>query len=59
VATFRIADPIRDEALNVIAREQAERLLNADPELTQPPHEGIRRVLSSRYSRALQLFRVG
>ena len=57
--TFKIADPIRDEALNVIAREAAERLLKADPELTQPAHEGIRRVLSSRYSRALQLFRVG
>ena len=57
--TFRIADPIRDEALNVLARESAERLLKADPELTQPAHEGIRRVLSSRYSRALQLFRIG
>jgi len=57
--TFKIADPIRDEALNVIARESAERLLNADPELSQPAHVGIRRVLSSRYLRALQLFRVG
>jgi ATP-dependent DNA helicase RecG len=57
--TFRIADPIRDEALSVTAREAAERLLVADPDLTSPAHEGIRRVLSSRYSRALQLFRVG
>ena len=57
--TFKIADPIRDETLNVLARESAERLLRADPELTQPAHEGIRRVLSSRYSRALQLFRIG
>jgi ATP-dependent DNA helicase RecG len=57
--TFRIADPIRDEALSVTAREAAERLLATDPDLTSPAHEGIRRVLSSRYSRALQLFRVG
>jgi ATP-dependent DNA helicase RecG len=57
--SFRVADPVRDEALNLIAREQAEHLLAADPELESPSHEGIRRVLSSRYSRALQLFRVG
>jgi ATP-dependent DNA helicase RecG len=57
--TFRVADPIRDEALNVLAREAAELLLHADPELSEPAHEGIRRVLSSRYSRAMQLFRVG
>ena len=56
---FRIADPIRDEALSVTAREAAERLLAADPDLTSSAHEGIRSVLSSRYSRALQLFRVG
>jgi ATP-dependent DNA helicase RecG len=57
--TFKVADPIRDEALNVLAREQAERLLAEDPELESPANQGIRRVLSSRYSRALQLFRVG
>jgi len=59
LATFRIADPIRDEALNIQAREAAERLLGADPELESPANKGIRRVLASRYSRALQLFRVG
>lgn len=58
-ATFRVADPIRDEALNITARQQAERLLTSDPELESPANAGIRRVLSSRYSRALQLFRVG
>jgi len=57
--SFRVADPVRDEALNIVAREQAERLLAEDPELESPANEGIRRVLSSRYSRALQLFRVG
>jgi len=59
VATFRIADPIRDEQLNVEARVAAERLLEKDPELELKEHAGIRSVLSARYSRALQLFRVG
>jgi ATP-dependent DNA helicase RecG len=59
VATFKIADPIRDEQLNIQAREAAERLLAKDPELRSPANNGIRQVLSSRYSRALQLFRVG
>jgi ATP-dependent DNA helicase RecG len=59
LATFKIADPIRDEQLNIIAREAAERLLNEDPDLQSPANQGIRRVLASRYSRALQLFRVG
>lgn len=57
--SFRVADPVRDEALNIVAREQAERLLAEDPELESRANEGIRRVLASRYSRALQLFRVG
>src|SRR6476469_10985886 len=45
LATFRIADPIRDEALNIEAREAAERLLAADPELSSPANEGIRKML--------------
>ena len=58
-ATFRIADPVRDEALGVKAREAAEMLLHRDPELTARENEGVRKVLASRYSRALELFRVG
>ncbi len=58
-ATFRIADPIRDERLNIDARVAAEEMLAADPELEKKEHAGIRGVLSSRYSRAMQLFRVG
>jgi ATP-dependent DNA helicase RecG len=57
--TFRVADPLRDEALNEAAREAAEGLLARDPELDQPRHTGLRRVLGERYSRALELFRVG
>jgi len=58
-AIFQIADPLRDEALNLIAREEAERVLGADPELVTPENAGIKRVLTARYSRALELFRVG
>ena len=58
-AMFQIADPLRDEALNLIAREEAERVLGADPDLNAPENAGIRRVLTARYSRALELFRVG
>ncbi len=58
-ATFRIADPVRDEALNIEARAAAEMLLERDPGLTTIENAGIRKVLSARYSRALELFRVG
>ena len=59
VPTFRVADPLRDEALNEAARDAAERVLATDPELEQPVHAGLRRVMGERYSRALELFRVG
>ncbi|MGH9423442.1 MAG: ATP-dependent DNA helicase RecG, partial [Thermoanaerobaculia bacterium] len=58
-ATFRIADPIRDERLNIEAREAAEEMLGDDADLGKKEHAGIRGVLAQRYSRALQLFRVG
>jgi ATP-dependent DNA helicase RecG len=57
--TFRVADPVRDEALNLKARAGAETLLDRDPELTSRENAGIKKVLASRYSRALELFRVG
>jgi ATP-dependent DNA helicase RecG len=58
-ATFKIADPVRDEDLNVRAAVAAEALLTADPDLSTRPNAGIRKVLSARYSRAMDLFRVG
>ncbi|HXL86297.1 MAG TPA: ATP-dependent DNA helicase RecG [Gemmatimonadaceae bacterium] len=58
-ATFRVADPVADEALNVKARTAAEILLDRDPDLAARENAGIRKVLSSRYARALELFRVG
>jgi ATP-dependent DNA helicase RecG len=59
VPTFRVADPLRDELLNEQARDAADRLLAADPELTSKEHEPLRQVLGQRYSRSLELFRVG
>ena len=58
-ATFKFADPVRDEELNLKARAAAELLLDRDPELTAKENAGIRKVMSARYSRALELFRVG
>ncbi|MBA2685350.1 MAG: ATP-dependent DNA helicase RecG [Gemmatimonadaceae bacterium] len=57
--TFRYADPIRDEALNLLAMESAEELLRADPLLEKREHQAVRTALSERYPRALALFRVG
>src|SRR5262245_6704671 len=59
VPTFRIADPLKDEALNDQARLAAERLLDRDPALERAEHAGMRRVLGERYARSLELFRVG
>jgi ATP-dependent DNA helicase RecG len=59
VPTFRIADPLRDEALNERAAAAAARLLAGDAGLEYPEHAGLRRVLGERYARSLELFRVG
>src|SRR5437016_14145582 len=59
VPTFRVADPLRDEALLERARLAAERLLGRDPDLGAPEQAGLRRVLGERYRRSLELFRVG
>jgi ATP-dependent DNA helicase RecG len=56
---FRIADPLRDEALNETARQVAESILRNDPLLEQPSHRGLRQVLTVGYARALELFQVG
>ena len=57
--TFKVANPLRDEHLMLLTRELASAILERDPELTHPEHAGIRRALTERYSRALELFRVG
>src|SRR5205814_9817625 len=48
-ATFRIADPVRDEALNVKAREAAETILERDPDLSTRENSCVSTVLSRRY----------
>ena len=58
-ATFKIADPIADEALNLKARAAAEMILDRDPDLASRENAGIRKVMGARYARALELFRVG
>ncbi|MBC7895893.1 MAG: ATP-dependent DNA helicase RecG [Cytophagaceae bacterium] len=58
-AAFRIADPVRDEQLNLDAQRVASALLAKDPTLSRPEHAGLRRTIGHRYSRALELFRVG
>ena len=59
VPAFRVADPLRDELLNEQARQAADLLLASDPELERPEHAPLRKVLGERYSRSLELFRVG
>src|SRR5256885_15396362 len=54
-ATFRIADPVRDEDLNIKARDAAEGLLARDPDLSTKANAGVRKGLSGRYARALDL----
>ena len=57
--TFRYADPIRDESLNLQAMESAEELLRRDPALEKREHLAVRTALAERFPRALALFRVG
>ena len=57
--SFRVADPLRDEAMIPVARAAAEALLLRDPALVAPEHQPLRELLTGRYRRALELFRVG
>jgi ATP-dependent DNA helicase RecG len=59
VPAFKVADPLTMEELNERARMAAERLLAVDPELDSAEHASLRRVLGERYSRSIELFRVG
>jgi ATP-dependent DNA helicase RecG len=59
VPSFRVADPLRDEAMIPVARAAAERVLKRDPDLSRPEHSALRELLTGRYRRALELFRVG
>jgi len=56
---FRIADPVRDEALSEMARVAADGLLRTDATLSSPGNRALQRMLTTRYGRAMELFRVG
>ncbi len=56
---FRVADLLRDDELNDVARILADEILADDPELEHPSHRDLRHLLATGYARALQLFRVG
>ena len=59
VPMFKIADPLRDEALSDVARGCAINLLERDPDLRRPEHAGMQETLRRQYGRAMELFRVG
>jgi ATP-dependent DNA helicase RecG len=54
-----VADVLRDEQLNDVARQVADEILFSDPTLALPAHAGLRHTLTVGYARALQLFQVG
>jgi ATP-dependent DNA helicase RecG len=56
---FAVADLVRDEAVSARAREAAERLLAADPDLSRREHGRLRQWLVHRSERAMLLFRTG
>jgi ATP-dependent DNA helicase RecG len=56
---FRMADLSRDSAVVKEAREDAQRLVAADPGLRKPEHEKLRRMVLARYGQALDLGDVG
>jgi len=58
-AMFRVADPLRDVELGDVARRGAAQLLEQDPELKRDEHKALNTILKKRYSKALELFRVG
>ena len=52
---FRVAHIIRDTAILVEARREAFRLIERDPELTQPSHTSLKETLLKRWSGRLEL----
>jgi ATP-dependent DNA helicase RecG len=56
---FRVADLVRDSAVVAEAREDARQLISADPGLANSDHARLRRLVISRYGKALDLGDVG
>ena len=55
---FRVADLVEDLELLQLARDDAARLLQGDPDLFAPHHAALRRALSRKYADALDLIDV-
>jgi len=59
IPELAVANLARDAALLATAREEARRILAADPELRLPVHAGLIKALSERWGGRLALSRVG
>ncbi len=59
MANFRIADPMRDESILLLARELAMEMVDADPSLAAPSLQKLKRQMLKRYQQQLQLSDVG
>ncbi len=55
---FRRADMVRDYDMLALARKEAFGLLERDPELKQPEHQGLKKVLLERWAERLKLSEV-
>lgn len=58
VPAFKVADLVRDKELIQQARDDAHRILQADPRLTAPEHRELRSLLNARYRDSLRLIQV-
>lgn len=56
---FRYFDPLRDDRLQLRAREDARAVIEADPELTSGAHQRFRQVLDVRHAERAKLFEIG
>ncbi len=56
---FEVADLYRDDAILEEAREEALRLVDADPERSRPEHAAAREALEQRWADRLSLAQVG
>jgi ATP-dependent DNA helicase RecG len=59
VPDFRVANLLRDRATLEEAREEAFQLLDRDPNLEDPRHQGVRRTMLRRWRAKLDLADVG
>jgi ATP-dependent DNA helicase RecG len=59
VGDLRIADPVADRELLLLARKDAFALVTQDATLGRPEHAALRRAVLERYGRTLELAAVG